>query len=475
MNVLDNFLNAKILVVGDIIYDKYWFGDVNRISPEAPIPILKFQREEMRLGGAANVAANVVALGGNAMLIGCVGDDIEGKKVEKELNQLGISNKLIFLKNQITIIKQRIISQLQHIVRIDFDNGYKEVSDTNLFQLISENINNYNVIILSDYGKGTLNSIKKIISLANSLGKIIIIDPKGNNFSKYENASILTPNFSEFINIVGLCNSEEQIILKANALCHKLKLDYLLLTRGAKGMTLISNNKKPLHIDAFTKDVFDVTGAGDTVLASLALGMSSGFSIKDALYFSNTAASLVVSKFGTSTVSLEDLKKVLTKKYIFKDKLLRRENLNKEIRTLKKRGKTIIMTNGCFDILHMGHIRYLKEAKALGDVLIVALNSDISIKIIKGIKRPINNEISRSEVLAALEFIDIITIFDEETPIEVIKVIKPNILVKAGDYKLNEIAGSDIVKKYNGQIKLLTYYEGYSTSNAIKKIIEDTK
>jgi D-beta-D-heptose 7-phosphate kinase / D-beta-D-heptose 1-phosphate adenosyltransferase len=475
MNVLDNFLNVKILVVGDIIYDKYWFGDINKISPEAPIPILNFQREEMRLGGAANVAANIVALGGNAMLIGCVGDDSQGKKVEKELNQVGITNKLIFLKNQITIIKQRIISQRQHIVRIDFDNGYKDVSDTNFFQLISENINNYDLIILSDYGKGTLSSIKKIISLAKSMGKKIIIDPKGNDFSKYENASILTPNFSEFINIVGFCNSEEEIISKAKTLCNKLKLGYLLLTRGAKGMTLISNNETPLHLDAFTRDVFDVTGAGDTVLATLASCISSGFAIKEALYFSNKAASLVVSKFGTSTIFLEDLKKVFANKYIYRNKLLRRNDLKKEIKLLKKSGKTIIMTNGCFDILHMGHIRYLKEAKELGDILIVALNSDISIKNIKGIKRPINNEIPRLEVLAALEFVDIITLFNENTPIEVIKVIKPNILVKAGDYKLNEIVGSDIVKKYNGQIKLLTYYEGYSTSNAIQKITGNRK
>lgn len=475
MNVLDNFLNAKILVVGDIIYDKYWFGDINKISPEAPIPILNFQREEMRLGGAANVAANIVALGGNAMLIGCLGDDRQGKKVEKDLNEAGISNKLIFLKNQSTIIKQRIISQRQHIVRVDFDHGYKDVPDTNFFKLISENINNYDLIILSDYGKGTLSSIKKIISLAKSIGKKIIIDPKGNDFSKYENASILTPNFYEFTNIVGFCNSEEDIVLKGKTLCNKLKLDYLLLTRGAKGMTLISNNEIPLHLDAVTRDVFDVTGAGDTVLATLALCISSGFEVKKALYFSNKAASLVVSKFGTSTILLEDLKKVFVNKHIHRNKFLTSNELKKEIKLLKKSGKKIIMTNGCFDILHMGHIRYLKEAKELGDILIVALNSDISIKNIKGINRPINDEISRLEVLAALEFVDIITVFNENTPIEVIKVIKPNILVKAGDYKLNEIAGSSIVKKYNGQIKLLTYYEGYSTSNAIKKITGNKK
>jgi D-beta-D-heptose 7-phosphate kinase / D-beta-D-heptose 1-phosphate adenosyltransferase len=474
MNISDQFLNAKVLVVGDILYDQYLFGEVKRISPEAPVPIVKFEKEEILLGGAANVASNIIGLGAQTMLIGFLGDDINGKVIQKKLNKDKIINKLIFLKNQSTIVKQRIVSQQQHLVRIDFDNGYKYESSDSIFNLLNDYLSEYNVLILSDYGKGTLHDIQKMISLASSLGKKTIVDPKGSNFSKYKNASILTPNFSEFENVVGKCNSEDEVISKAKALCVDLCLGALLLTRGEKGMTYVSSEKNEINLDAISRDVFDVTGAGDTVIATLAASVSSGFTIEDALNFANLAAGAVVENFGTYSVSIQDLvKKNEINKNSFSNKKINIENLSEKIKVLKKNKNKIIMTNGCFDILHMGHIRYLKEAKSLGDILVVALNSDVSIKNIKGYKRPINNQLSRLEVLSAIECVDIITVFNDDTPIEVIKIVNPDILVKAGDYNPEEIIGGDFVKKNNGEVKILTYYEGYSTSNSINKIKED--
>jgi D-beta-D-heptose 7-phosphate kinase/D-beta-D-heptose 1-phosphate adenosyltransferase len=470
----DKFLKAKVLVIGDILYDQYIYGDVSRVSPEAPVPILKFLKEEMRVGGAGNVASNIASLGSQAMLIGFLGDDIKGEFLLKKLNEKHIFNKIVLLKDQQTITKQRIVSKLQHIVRIDFDNGYVEEKKHSILSLVKENINDYDLIVLSDYGKGTLKEIEKIIQLANSLNKLIIVDPKGNDFAKYKNCSILTPNLKEFEEIVGKCSNEHEIISKAKKLNKELKLDALLLTRGEKGMILISKDDI-VKLDAISRDVFDVTGAGDTVIATLAASISAGYQIREALTFANIAAGVAVSKFGTSSVSLNDIQvKLNTNKKNFKNKLIDRIDLISKIEILKKNNPKIVMTNGCFDILHMGHVRYLKEAKSLGDVLLVGLNSDISIKNIKGSQRPINNELSRLEVLSALECVDIITVFDEDTPLEIIKLIKPHVLVKAGDYKSDEVVGSKFVKQNNGKVKILTYYDGYSTTNSIKKIIENS-
>ena len=445
--------------------DNYLIGDTSRISPEAPVPVVKIFKEENKIGGAGNVSSNLSRLGVETILIGAIGKDNSGEKITKILNKKEIKHNLIFYKNNRTIKKTRIISRNQQIARLDFEDTEVVFDKKLLISKFKESLNDVDVVIFSDYGKGLLFDIEELITLAKKEQKIIIIDPKGDNFLKYSNANVITPNFNEFEAVVGKCISEKEIIKKALKLIKKINISAILLTRGSKGMTLIQSNKNIVNIPTVAANVYDVTGAGDTVVAFLAASLSLNLKLEEAAKISNKAAGLVVGKLGSSSIGINELFDSYKEKIIFDQ-----SELKIIVDDLKSKNQKIVMTNGCFDILHKGHINYLGKAKTLGDVLIVALNTDDSVRKLKGKNRPINTLDDRAEVLMSLESVDMVTYFSQETPIDLYAEILPDLLVKGGDYKLDDIIGSEEVINNGGEVKIIDFVEGYSSSNIIKKL-----
>ena len=462
--------NLKILVIGDLMLDQYWIGNVHRISPEAPVPILSSIKEKINLGGAANVALNCKSLGANVKVLGICGKDKYGSKLKFLMSKNKISYELIECKDLNTILKLRLTSQNQQLVRVDFENKFNKKSAIALYSIFLKNIDFADIIIISDYNKGSLLNIKKIIESAKLKQKKVIVDPKGNDFDKYFGADIITPNFFEFEKIVGKCRKENDIVKKGQDLIKKLDLKNLLITRGDKGMTLLGNKGEINKLDAIKKQVFDVTGAGDTVVASLGVFWGSNFSIETSTFCANLAASVVVGNHGASNVSMKKLKSIIKDNRTFEDKFIPRSKIFQVTKKLKKQNRSLVLTNGCFDILHHGHISFLNEAKRMGDILIVAVNEDNSVKKLKGLNRPINDLHSRCKVLSALLSIDYITTFSEESPEKLIMEIIPDVLVKGGDYKINEIAGGSFVLSKGGLVKALNYIDGVSTTKIIKEL-----
>ena len=375
---------GNVLVFGDIILDRYISGSVDRVSPEAPVPVLKPSKEEIRLGGAANVAINLSSLGSKATLIGVTGSDKTSNQVKELLKQNKIRNALSKSVNP-TISKLRFLAGQQQLIRIDNEEEFTEADwKTSLSNYRKHiKIQKNQVLIISDYEKGTLRNIPLIIKEAKKLNKIILVDPKGDNFSKYKSANIITPNFNEFERVVGKIKGEADITSKGKRLIHSLKLSALLITRGSEGMTLLENKKGKISREDFpteAKDVFDVSGAGDTVIASIAAGLSSGFELSDSIKLANAAAGIVVGKTGTATVTQSEISPFFSDSYPY----IEIQDIKKISKDLRIENRKIVFTNGCFDILHAGHVEYLEAAKALGDVLIVGINSDRSVKLLKG-------------------------------------------------------------------------------------------
>lgn len=470
---ITNFDKTNILVVGDVILDSYFHGNTTRISPEAPVPIVHVKNVEERAGGAANVALNVNSLGGKVKLLGYVGDDKEASKLENLIKNVGIESCLQRIQEVPTINKLRIIGRNQQLLRVDFEETFQHVcdKDTKLFDSYIQHLPNVDLVILSDYGKGTLHKIRHLIKLAKHHNKPILIDPKGADFEIYRGATVITPNLNEFEKIVGPCLNEKELEQKAESLRKKYSLTAILVTRGEHGMSLICEGQKPLHIPARVSEIYDVTGAGDTVIATLGIALASGLSLEEAVILSNTAAGIVVRKLGAATASLIELQNALSKTHQTQEPYIVDEaQLLNEVTKLKDLGEKIVMTNGCFDILHAGHIAYLSQAKSFGDKLIVAVNDDNSIKRLKGNERPINPLLQRMQMLAALKSVDFVVPFSSDTPENLITRINPHILVKGGDYKIHEIAGADFVLKNGGEVKIVPFVEGLSTSKLINKI-----
>ncbi|PID78335.1 MAG: bifunctional heptose 7-phosphate kinase/heptose 1-phosphate adenyltransferase [Deltaproteobacteria bacterium] len=475
--MVENLGKGKITVAGDVMLDSYWHGLTSRISPEAPVPVVKVTDYDSRPGGSANVAINIGSLGAKCDMIAVTGDDTACMEIEKSFERFDIKAKFQKIKNAKTISKLRIISQNQQLIRIDHEEGFPDIKRDEIEKFFEDSIIDSNVVVISDYAKGTLKSAKEWIKKAVLLGKPVIVDPKGADFSKYKNATIITPNFKEFEAVVGKCRTEKEIIKKGTALIKELNLNTLLVTRGKKGMTLIFDENEFINVPSETKEVFDVTGAGDTVVAALAAALSSGLDLLSAVKIANYAAGIVVSKLGTAFTTKTEIKNTLLLKGKKKFKPLKKgivscENLFELLSEAKKYGEKIVMTNGCFDILHPGHVSYLKKAKELGDRLIVAVNSDNSVKKLKGESRPLNPCSTRMTMLDALESTDWIVEFEEETPKKLIEKILPDILVKGGDYKVDEIAGAEAVLKNGGDVKIIEFLDGYSTTSLIRKIKE---
>jgi D-beta-D-heptose 7-phosphate kinase/D-beta-D-heptose 1-phosphate adenosyltransferase len=475
--MIENLGKGKITVAGDVMLDSYWYGETKRISPEAPVPVVKVQNSDERPGGSANVAMNIGSLGAKCDMVAITGDDELAKTLENKLREFKIRAKFQKIKNSKTISKLRIISQHQQLLRIDHEDGFPNIKRDRIEKYFEESIKDSNVVVISDYAKGTLKSTKEWIKKAVSLNKPVIVDPKGSDFSKYRNATIITPNYSEFEQVVGKCHDEREIIKKGSGLIKELNLSTLLITRGEKGMTLIFDENEFINIKAKTREVFDVTGAGDTVVAALASSLAAGVDLVSSVRIANYAAGIVVSKLGTAFTTKDELKSVILAEVQKEFKPLKKGIVNLEelislLGEAKRRGEKIVMTNGCFDILHPGHIKYLREAKKLGERLIVAVNSDISVTRLKGEKRPLNSVETRMTMLDALESTDWIIEFGEDTPRNLIERVLPDILVKGGDYQIDEIAGASAVLQNGGEVKTLNFLEGFSTTNLINRIKE---
>ncbi|MFZ7223491.1 bifunctional D-glycero-beta-D-manno-heptose-7-phosphate kinase/D-glycero-beta-D-manno-heptose 1-phosphate adenylyltransferase HldE [Avibacterium avium] len=464
------FQQAKVLVLGDVMLDRYWFGATNRISPEAPVPVVRVQENEERAGGAANVAMNIASLNVPVQLLGLTGQDEAGSALSTMLEKQNIDCNFVQLASHPTITKLRVLSRHQQLLRLDFEEDFHNVESDLLLAKLQSAVQNFGALILSDYGKGTLNQVQAIIQIARQAKVPVLIDPKGTDFERYRGATLLTPNMSEFEAVVGKCHSEDDIVEKGLKLIRDIELSALLVTRSEKGMTLLRPDQPPFHLPTEAKEVFDVTGAGDTVISVLATALADGRSFEESCYLANVAAGIVVGKLGTSTVSNVELENAIHGRTTTGFGVMNEQQLKEAVAQAKQRGEKIVMTNGVFDIIHPGHVSYLDNARKLGDRLIVAVNSDASVKRLKGESRPINPLEARMTVLAGLAAVDWVVEFSEDTPQRLISEVLPDLLVKGGDYKPEEIAGGKEVIANGGEVKVLNFENGFSSSNVINKI-----
>lgn len=471
---LSSLKASSVLILGDVMLDSYIAGNTQRISPEAPVPVVHIQDNYHRPGGAANVALNVSALGAKAILIGLIGDDEAGITLHSELADKDVDSRLIAAPNAKTISKLRIMSRNQQLIRLDTEDGFSHVNHDELLKQAIAATKEVSAVILSDYNKGTLRPIlTEFLSHCKQLGLPVLVDPKGSDFSIYRSATLLTPNMSEFENIAGKPTSEADFQQRAKALMQSFEIDNLLVTRSEKGMSLFQKDITSFNLEAKVREVFDVTGAGDTVIATLATALGASYSLHDATILANLAAGIVVGKMGTATVSIEELQTAIIDEHhsdvITQNGILSLDELLKTTKVARNLGEVIVMTNGCFDILHAGHVHYLNEARKLGDRLIVAVNTDASVKRLKGPERPINNTDNRMLVLDALSCVDWVVAFDDNTPSAIIDAIVPDKLVKGGDYIIEEIVGYETVTSAGGEVVTIDLTPGCSTTNIINK------
>ena len=467
-----------VLVIGDLMLDRYLIGDVQRISPEAPVPVVLLKEQNDRAGGAANVAANLANLGITTRIAGCVGEDAEATTLLALINHLGIKSEAVIQSSERpTIAKTRVMSSNQQIVRIDQESqsDFSSAENAELHVLIARALlEKPAIVILSDYAKGVLNdeACKAIIKACNEANIPVLVDPKGQDYSKYKNATALTPNKKETAEACGVnINDNNALINGAKQLKANLNLEFLAVTRGEEGITLLDKNVDH-HIAATAKQVFDVSGAGDTVIATLAAGLIHGLSPQAALSLANTAAGIVVGKVGTVPIQLEELLHELTSKNASEqaDKICDLKNLSNKVKTWRANNQKIVFTNGCFDLLHAGHVTYLEAAKKTGDKLILGLNTDRSVSALKGPSRPVIHENDRARVLAALEAVDAVILFDEDTPLNLIDKLRPDVIVKGDDYTEDQVVGGKEVKSWGGSVKLIPLVQGRSTTGILEKI-----
>ncbi|SFV74946.1 ADP-heptose synthase / D-glycero-beta-D-manno-heptose 7-phosphate kinase [hydrothermal vent metagenome] len=461
-----------ILVIGDLMIDHYLWGNCERISPEAPVQVVDIEKETTVLGGAGNVINNLISLGANVDVTGVIGDDENGQELLSMIEKIGVESKNIFIQSKRkTSKKSRVIAISQQILRYDKESK-EDIDDVMMQQIIAfvtQNITKYQAIILSDYGKGVLTPfvLQEVIDIASRNGVKVLVDPKGDDFTKYKGAYLLTPNKKEAtlaskIEIKDK-NSLEKALKKLKDIC---ELDVSLITLSEDGIAIYDKEVKIFPTVA--KEVFDVTGAGDTVIASLAFALGIGKSIEESIKFSNLAAGVVVGKIGSATVTLDEVEEYEASlhKSTSDAHIKTFQEIEHIVKRYKSLGKKIIFTNGCFDILHVGHVKYLQVAKSFGDVLIVGLNSDESVSRLKGPTRPINPSQDRGYLLAALEAVDFVVPFSEDTPYNLIKLIQPDVLVKGGDYKGKKVVGTEFAK----ELKLVDFVDGKSTTKTIQKI-----
>ncbi|MCB1668073.1 MAG: bifunctional D-glycero-beta-D-manno-heptose-7-phosphate kinase/D-glycero-beta-D-manno-heptose 1-phosphate adenylyltransferase HldE [Pseudomonadales bacterium] len=466
------FDGAQVLVVGDLMLDRYWHGGTTRISPEAPVPVVNVSQTEDRVGGAGNVALNIAALGAGASVLGVVGCDEAAESLRSRLEAAGIFCDFQESKSKPTITKLRIISRHQQLLRLDFEESFNPEDAAELPEKIQNQLPGLGAVILSDYAKGTLCEPQKLIQISRQAGVPVLVDPKGTDFQKYRGATLMTPNLGEFEAVVGPCSTEQELVDRGIQLLQDLDMEALLVTRSEHGMTLIRGNMPALHLPARAREVFDVTGAGDTVISVLATALAAGSDLPEAVSMANIAAGIVVGKLGTATVSMPELRRAIQQEQGSERGVVNEEQLMVDIADARAHGEKIVFTNGCFDILHAGHVGYLEQARKQGDRLVLAINSDASVKRLKGEGRPINPVERRMAVLAGLEAVDWVVSFDDDTPERLLELIKPDVLVKGGDYSREQVVGWEIVESYGGEVKALDFLDNCSTTAIVEQIRE---
>ncbi len=465
-----DFHTARVLVCGDVMLDRYWHGPTSRISPEAPVPVVKIHDSENRAGGAGNVALNIACLGASTQLLGITGKDDNGQQLQSLLQHAGVECHFLQHPHHPTITKLRIISRQQQLIRLDFEEAFHATDLTSLYNDFDQQVANAGVVILSDYGKGSLSNPQRLIESAQRAGVPVLVDPKGTDFERYRGATLITPNLSEFEAVVGSCPDDDTLVAKGQALLQEYDLEAVLVTRSEKGMTLIRKDQTPFHLPTRAREVYDVTGAGDTVISVLAASLAAGASMEHATALANTGAGVVVGKLGTATVTTEELRSELRSESHQGAGVFAEDALAQLVEEARRRGEKLVMTNGCFDIIHPGHVQYLKEAKALGDRLLVAVNTDESVARLKGPTRPINPLDHRMAVLAGLESVDWVVPFGEDTPERLICRLLPDVLVKGGDYTIEQIAGGKCVQQNGGDVIVLSFKDNCSTTAIVKRI-----
>jgi D-beta-D-heptose 7-phosphate kinase/D-beta-D-heptose 1-phosphate adenosyltransferase len=468
---------AKVVCVGDVMLDRFVYGDVSRVSPEAPIPVCRVTNETAMLGGAGNVVRNLVSVGASVTFVSVIGDDDIARDVDVLLRDLaGVTRTLIAEKDRPTTSKIRYVAGGQQLLRADREVTTPitdDVADA-VFRAAENALKDAGALILSDYGKGTVTDglVARLIAAATAAGKPVIVDPKSRDFTRYAGASLITPNLKELGEAAeGELSSEEAIVDAARGLLAGANIGAMLVTRGAQGMSLITADSAD-HFPSRAREVFDVSGAGDTVLALLAAGIAAGVPALEAAQLANVAAGVVVGKIGTAVVYADDLLEELNDMAgrSGPQPPLRLDAALDRIRTWKARGEKVGFTNGCFDLLHPGHVSLLASARSACDRLVVGLNSDASVKRLKGENRPMQNEAARAAVLSSLETVDLVVIFDEDTPEALLHEVRPDILIKGADYTIETVIGADLVQSYGGRVVLAEIVEGFSTTATIARM-----
>ncbi|WP_136516331.1 bifunctional D-glycero-beta-D-manno-heptose-7-phosphate kinase/D-glycero-beta-D-manno-heptose 1-phosphate adenylyltransferase HldE [Geomonas edaphica] len=469
---------VRALVIGDLMLDEYLWGKAERISPEAPVQVVEVSREDLRLGGAGNVVNNLIALGCQVAVCSVIGNDENGELLRRALEDQGVTLAGLFQDpERKTSKKTRVLAAHQQIVRIDREtrSAIGRASERVLLDYVDAHLNGFDVIVVSDYMKGVLTPaiLTAICAKGRELGVPVVVDPKGDDFGKYRGATILTPNRKEAEIASGIAITDMASLEKAaGSILSELGLDALLITRSEAGMSLFPARGEAVHIPTVAREVFDVTGAGDTVISVLSLGLACGLPLADAAWLANVAAGIAVGKLGTSTVSPQEV--VAEAGHGTGDSNAKIKNLDVLTHVIAKaraRGKKVVFTNGCFDLLHVGHVKYLQKARELGDLLVVGLNTDASVRRLKGEGRPLIQESERAHILAALGCIDYVVLFDEDTPLTVIEALRPAVLVKGGDYSIENVVGREIVEANGGRVALIDFVDGRSTTRIIEKIL----
>ena len=470
MSVLPDMTRGSITVIGDVMLDRFWSGASRRVSPEAPVPVVSVAGQDDRAGGAGNVAVNLAELGVSVSLVGLCGDDEHARALRDCVESAGVRwNVMPCAAN--TIVKLRVFSRNQQLLRMDFEESLAAHANDLFVRYAQQHLADADLVIFSDYAKGTLELIQPLLAHCQTLGKPTLVDPKGTDFERYRGATVITPNLSELEAVVGRCESEQALVDKASALRESLDIDAMLVTRSEAGMTLIQGDQPAQHFSASAREVFDVTGAGDTVIAVMAGCLSAGLPMPEAARYANHAAGVVVAKLGTASVTPSELQHAAAGRGPeITDGVTSEEELTDILAALRVAGRRIVMTNGCFDLIHPGHIRYLQQAATLGDLLVVAVNDDDSVKRLKGEARPVNTVQDRMAVLAALEAVDYVVPFAEDTPARLIELLAPDVLVKGGDYTVEQVAGHESVLSRGGEVAILDFVPGHSTTGMINRL-----
>ncbi len=475
---IDRFADARVLCVGDVMLDRFVYGQVERISPEAPIPVLHQQSEATMLGGAGNVVRNIVGLGAECTFISIVGQDEPGRQILSLTGNIEqVTPYLIVDKERTSTEKTRYVAGSQQLLRVDRETPMPldQTMSDKILAAVAEEIEDYPLLVLSDYGKGLLHPalVIQLIAMAAEKNIPVLVDPKSRNFAQYAGATLVTPNMYELSLATGItCRDEESAADAAKILLGYERIDYLLVTMGSRGMLLASKDADPVHISAQKREVFDVSGAGDTVMATLAVALGSGCTMQEAAFLANEAGGIVVGKMGTAVCYRTDLKTALHTHGARSGsrKLYPQDIAAEQCAVWQREGHKVGFTNGCFDIVHAGHISILNAAKEHCDKLVLAINSDDSVKRLKGETRPVNSEMDRAMLLAELEAVDMVVIFREDTPEAVLKKIRPDVLMKGADYEKHQIVGAEFVESYGGSVVRLPLKDGYSTTGTIEKL-----